>query len=218
MDNIALPRASSYAVAGAGLGGFEMFAGKIKVLVLSILVLLMLLSVQVTRAADITSGNFPACRHCPGGGGGGSGSLTQDEIEGMKYMREEEKLARDSYLTLYDQWHLAIFYKISNSEVMHMSKVKDLLDRYGLPDPAAGNPVGVFTNPILQQLYNDLMAQGSQSSMEALRVGVTIEEVDIADLQKYLALTNKADIINVYAMLMNGSYRHLDAFNYQLGQ
>ena len=101
---------------------------------------------------------------------------------------------------------------------MHMSRVKDLLDRYGLPDPAAGNAVGVFTNPVLQQLYDDLMLQGSQSSTEALRVGVAIEEVDIADLQKYLASTKKADITNVYTMLMNASYNHLSAFNSQLGQ
>jgi hypothetical protein len=99
-----------------------------------------------------------------------------------------------------------------------MSRVKDLLDRYGLADPAAGKPVGVFSNPILQQLYNELMVQGNQSSTQALRVGITIEEVDIADLQKHIASTNKADITNVYTMLMNGSYHHLDAFNYQLGQ
>lgn len=187
---------------------------------LILLALLMLLSVRVTEAASITSGSDLACRRCPGGGGGGGGSgqLTQAEIDGLKYMREEEKLARDSYWTLYDQWHLAIFYKISNSEVMHMSKVKDLLDRYGLVDPAAGNGVGEFTNPILQQLYNDLMIQGSQSQTEALRVGVTIEEVDIHDLQNYLASTNKSDIINVYTMLLNGSYNHLNAFTYQLGQ
>jgi hypothetical protein len=158
---------------------------------------------------------------CPGGGGGGGGGggqLTQAEIEGLTYMREEEKLARDSYWTLYDKWRLPIFANIANSEVMHMSKIKGLLDRYGLADPAAGQPVGVFTNPVLQQLYNDLMVQGNQSSTEALRVGVAIEEVDIRDLQHYLALTNKSDITNVYSALLNGSYCHLRAFNSQLGQ
>ena len=147
-----------------------------------------------------------------------SGTLTADEIAGLQFMREEEKLARDSYLTLYDRWHLPIFAKISNSEVMHMSRVKDLLDCYGLPDPAAGKPMGEFTNPVLQQLYDDLMAQGSQSPTEALKVGVMIEEVDIRDLQHYLGLTNKADIINVYTALMNASYHHLSAFNNQLAQ
>lgn len=177
---------------------------------LSLLALLTSSSIQTAQAA---------CRHCGGGGGGGGGGqLTQAEIDGLTYMREEEKLARDAYWTLYARWHLPIFTKIANSEVMHMSKVKDLLDRYGLADPAAGKPVGVFTNPVLQQLYDDLMVQGSQSSTEALKVGIAIEEVDIQDLQKYLALTDKTDIIGVYNTLLNGSYCHLRMFNSQLGQ
>jgi hypothetical protein len=203
-----------------------MFTRKITWLVLlalslSLLALWMPLSVQVTQAARLTAGMSSGCMRCPGGGGGGgggSGPLTQAEIEGLTYMREEEKLARDSYLTLYNKWHLPIFSNIANSEAMHMSKIKELLDRYGLPDPAAGKPVGVFTNPILQQLYNDLMVQGSQSATEALKVGVMIEEVDIRDLQKYLALTNKSDITKVYSMLVNGSNNHLSAFKSQLGQ
>lgn len=185
---------------------------------LSILALLSIFSVNVTQAAGSSNETTFNCMRCPGGGGGGGGQLTQAEIEGLLYMREEEKLARDAYLTLYAKWHLTIFSKIANSEVMHMSRIKELLDRYGLPDPAAGKAVGVFTNPVLQQLYDDLMIQGSQSSMEALRVGVMIEEVDIRDLQHYIGLTNKSDILNVYGSLLNGSYCHLRAFNGQLGQ
>lgn len=189
----------------------------ILILALSMLAFLMLPSVQAAPAADLSASAPFACRRCPGGSGGG-GQLTQAEIDSLKYMREEEKLARDAYLTLYAKWHLPVFSNIANSEVMHMSKVKDLLDRYGLPDPAAGRPVGVFTNPVLQQLYDDLMAQGSQSPTEALKVGVTIEEVDIDDLQAYLTQTNKTDIIQVYTNLLNASYNHLNAFNKQLGQ
>jgi hypothetical protein len=188
------------------------------------LVLLILLSVQGAGATEITSGGNDALLSCGcggggGGGGGGSGGiLTQAEIDGLNYMREEEKLARDAYLTLYAKWGLPIFSNIASSEVRHMSKVKDLLDRYGLPDPAAGNAIGEFTDPFLQQLYDDLMVQGSQSSIEALKVGVAIEEVDIADLQRYLETTNRTDITRVYTNLMNASYMHLSAFNSQLGQ
>lgn len=197
-----------------------MLTRKISLCALLTLVLLTMFSIQAALAAPLTSEISPACRNCPGGGGGGGGggTLTQAEIDGLLYMREEEKLARDSYLTLYDKWRLPIFSKIANSEVMHMSRVKDLLDRYGLPDPAAGKAIGEFTNPILQQLYDDLMLQGSQSSAEALKVGVTIEEVDIADLENYIAATNKTDIIQVYTNLRNASYNHLRAFTSQLGQ
>ena len=195
-----------------------MFAHRLVVRLASILLLLALSmpTIEAAQAAGPAIGVHPACMRC--GGGGSGGQLTQAEIDGLLYMREEEKLARDSYWTLYTQWHLSIFSKIANSEVMHMSKIKGLLDQYGLPDPAAGKAVGEFSNPVLQQLYDDLMVQGSQSSIEALKVGVAIEEVDIQDLKNYLAQTNKPDIINAYNALLNGSYCHLRAFNNQLGQ
>ena len=41
--------------------------------------------------------------------------------------------------------------------------VIQLLDTYGLEDPAAGTALGEFVNPNLQVPYNELTAQGSQS-------------------------------------------------------
>ena len=38
-----------------------------------------------------------------------SQSLTDEEIESLVFMHEEEKLARDVYLTLYDLWGFQIF-------------------------------------------------------------------------------------------------------------
>ena len=154
-------------------------------------------TVTVAQAANGPTETLFACRRCSGGGGGGggggsgggSGQLSQVEIDGLNYMREEEKLARDVYLTLYDVWHLLIFSNISGSESMHMARIKELLDRYNLPDPAAGNSIGEFTNPDLQYLYDDLVAKGQLSKTDALQVGVAVEEVDISDLQRFLALT-----------------------------
>jgi hypothetical protein len=141
-----------------------------------------------------------------------SGKLSVLEKEGLLYMREEEKLARDVYLTFYDIWKLNNFYNISNSEQHHMDAIKNLLDKYGLNDPAAGKGIGEFTNSHLQGLYNQLVEEGSSSAKAALIVGGKIEEIDILDLQKYKAGTNKSDIINVYDNLIHGSENHLRSF------
>jgi hypothetical protein len=138
--------------------------------------------------------------------------LTADEIAGLKFMREEEKLAHDVYVTFYQQYGLAIFNNIANSEATHMAAFKTLLDRYGIADPAAGQPIGVFTDPELQALYNQLIAQGRQSLSAALKVGGAIEEIDILDLKERLATTTRSDIRQVYTSLLNGSYNHLRAF------
>lgn len=137
--------------------------------------------------------------------------LTKEEIEGLLFMREEEKLAHDVYQALYNQWNLPIFLNISNSEQTHTDAVKTLIDRYGLQDPASSQ-IGVFTNSKLQDLYNQLVKEGSQSIAAALKVGATIEEIDILDLEKQIAQTEKQDIILVYENLMKGSRNHLRSF------
>jgi len=139
-------------------------------------------------------------------------SLSGLEIHWLTYMREEEKLARDVYLVLYDKYGLTIFDNISRSEQTHMDAIKTLLDRYGLPDPAADNEVGEFTDPDLQSLYNNLIVQGSTSEVEALKVGVIIEETDIDDLNAGIASTKRKDIKTVYSNLLQGSVNHLKAF------
>jgi len=143
-------------------------------------------------------------------------TLTDNEKAGLLHMREEEKLALYVYLKMYEKYQITAFSNIMTSEQRHMDAVKNLLDKYGLADPAKGNAVGVFENDALQALYNELISQGNVSVVEAFKVGVRIEELDIADLIEFRSETDKADIQNVYTNLLNGSYNHLDAFTYQL--
>ena len=143
--------------------------------------------------------------------------LSTSELEGIAFMREEEKLARDVYIQLADLWNMNIFSNISRSEDTHMEAVKTLIDLFGFEDPVQDNEVGVFTNPILQDLHDELMASGSMSLTDALLVGGAIEEIDILDLQKYLEQTTNSAVIEVYENLLRGSINHLNSFvsNYE---
>lgn len=145
-------------------------------------------------------------------------SLNDTEINSLIYMREEEKLARDVYLYLYDKWDLSLFNNIAASEQEHTDAMRSLLVQYGLQDPAATTPAGEFANPELQELYNQLIQQGSVSREDGLKVGVIIEEKDISDLDAAIANTSHSDIITVYSNLLQGSNNHLSAFNKQLGK
>jgi hypothetical protein len=139
-----------------------------------------------------------------------AGTITAEEADGLVWMREEEKLAHDVYVALYDMWGLRVFSNIAEAETTHTDAVKTLLDRYGLPDPAADNPAGVFTEPEIQALYDDLVAQGSESLVEALKVGALIEDLDIVDLQALQ--TDVTEVAMVYDNLERGSRNHLRAF------
>jgi hypothetical protein len=138
--------------------------------------------------------------------------LNSSEENGLLYMREEEKLARDVYLKMYELWNIPIFKNIANSESAHMEVILSQLIKSGLDDPAKDKANGEFSNPDLQALYDELVAQGSQSLEEALKVGAAIEEIDILDLEEHIAQTNDPDILMAYDNLLDGSANHLRSF------
>ncbi|MBN1480332.1 DUF2202 domain-containing protein [candidate division KSB1 bacterium] len=100
-------------------------------------------------------------------------------ISTLLMMREEEKLARDVYLELFDKWNLRIFSSIANSEQQHIDMVAFLLQKYDLADPL-------------------LIEQGMESLLAGLNVGVTIEYLDIYDLQEALFIIDHQDIRLAY--------------------
>ncbi len=133
------------------------------------------------------------------------------EQESLLYMREEEKLARDVYLTLDEYFDTNIFTNIAAAEQRHMDRIKRLLNKYGLIDPVVDDTIGVFTNPIFSEFY-DSKTNSDVAIKEAILTGILIEETDIMDLQKTIDITDNADIQNVYGNLLRGSRNHLRAF------
>ena len=145
------------------------------------------------------------------------GELNEAETDGILFMREEEKMARDVYLTMYEKYPLPIFRNIPKSENAHMSAIKVLIDKYDLTDPVGDNIVGVFTNENIQGLYDDLVANGSVNEIEALKAGALIEETDILDLDTHIAeIDENDDILTIYTNLRRGSTHHLKAFVWNL--
>ena len=157
-------------------------------------------------------------------------SLIQDD---MKFMREEEKLARDVYATLYD-FHLAkgltltVCDNIAYSEQRHMDAMKQLLDNYDMADSAVEGGQGtypescrdaecMFNNIGLGTLYAELVADGKVSGLGTLLAGGLIEEVDMIDLAEAIAnAEGYADIQGVYDNLLCGSRNHLRAFAHNI--
>jgi hypothetical protein len=141
--------------------------------------------------------------------------LGADEAAWILFMREEEKLAMDVYQALSQKWNLRIFSNIAAAEQRHYDAIGTLIIRHNLADTALPTP-GSFTNAELQMLYNDLLAKGQRSLVDALQAGVIIEERDIADLKEAISTTDKRDLLTIYGNLKNGSLNHLSAFNRRL--
>jgi hypothetical protein len=136
-------------------------------------------------------------------------TISDEEAKSLIHMREEEKLARDVYVALFNKYGLRIFENISSSEQTHTDAILQLIKKYSINDPVGTNAVGVFTDPAFQTLYNSLVASGSVSIIEAYKVGATIEDLDLYDLKVDLLKVDNQDIILVYQMLSKGSRNHM---------
>jgi hypothetical protein len=139
-------------------------------------------------------------------------SLTTAEADSLLFMREEEQLAHDVYAVSASLWAPPVFANITASEATHSAAVKTLIDRYQLVDPLAGLVNGTFKTPAFQTLYDTLVAASRISLVEALKVGVEIEELDIRDITAQKSDIDNADILMVYDNLLRGSRNHLRAY------
>jgi hypothetical protein len=139
--------------------------------------------------------------------------LAVAEAQSLAFMREEEQLAHDVYAQSARLWPTQpLFGNIADSEATHTAAVKSLLDRYALPDPLAGLPGGNFSTDEFQALYDDLVAVSGRSLIDALKVGLQIEELDIRDIETQKQGIDNDDILRVYDQLLRGSRNHLRAY------
>jgi len=167
-------------------------------------------------------------------------TLDLGETQHLIFMREEEKLARDVYLTLATLYPAATTFSSigTQSEQTHTDTVRDMLARYGIPDP---NPdandlpdsIGVFTGPDYGWYFTEkfiaLIDRGRANLLEALYVGAFIEELDMLDIvgcpkvivetsdliaegQCGLTYTDEKALKTMYTHLVDGSKSHLRAY------
>jgi len=154
----------------------------------------------------------------PGGGSGGDTvELTEEQKDTLYFIFQEEKVARDVYITLGKLYpNENTFANIQLSEQEHILSAQVLCERYGIDTSAVNlsleDPyVGLFDLHEMQKLYDDCVALGQSSLLEAVRVGILIEVTDIKDLEE-ASVDMPSDVVNVYANLKDGSLNHLAAF------
>lgn len=140
-------------------------------------------------------------------------TLTTAQKDSLLFIYQEEKVARDAYITLGKIYtKQSTFASIQLSEQTHIDKAQVLCETYKVDISNVDETnVGEYVVPVLQELYNTLIEDGSKSELDALKVGVFIEVTDIDDLEK-AAIGMPNDVVRTYDNLRSGSLNHLDAF------
>jgi hypothetical protein len=138
----------------------------------------------------------------------------------LAYMYDEERLAQEVYLAIYNKQPVQQLSKIaSKAEGRHIDAVKSLAQRYGVSTPYQQS--GRYQSPHIQSLYNELYSKGIRSKKDALEVGCMVEVIDVDDLNNYMNEAQKAnaqDVLETYTFLRKGSYNHYWAFDRGLQQ
>jgi hypothetical protein len=130
----------------------------------------------------------------------------------LKFIVEEEKMARDVYTVLAKNSAYPKFRNIANAEQFHLDQMSMVLADYGIWNPTLNRKPGVFFNKEIAALYKSHIAKGQLSALDAIQVGIIIEEKDIADLTAMSKLVTQEDIQFVVNYLLAGSRNHLAAF------
>ncbi|MHC3993304.1 DUF2202 domain-containing protein [Thiomicrolovo sp. ZZH C-3] len=148
----------------------------------------------------------------------------------LAFMWNEEKMAKELYLALHAPWPHKEFYNIAMmSESQHQAAIESLLQTYDINitdidgEEAHYSAVelqaydeGIFPEPAVQSLYDELYAKGVQSDRDALEAGCMVEVTDVNDLNTNIALAEAAeadDLVATFTSLRKGSYNHYWAFD-----
>ncbi len=149
-------------------------------------------------------------------------TITEELLETIEHVANEEKLAHDLYVTLYD-YHLndsnislSPLYDIATySEVEHVQTAEDIAAKYGV-EIDSDLEIGVFGLHEIQELYEELYANGVGSPIDAYKTGCMVEVTDVYDLNADIVVaedSNAEDIVIAYSSLRDGSYNHYWAFD-----
>ena len=139
--------------------------------------------------------------------------LSDAEKEGLLFTREEEKLARDVYVAMAAKWGDSRLHE-------HRRRRAAAHGRRRLPPRSlrAGRPGrrpgarSVSRTMRLAALYVSLVEKGNVSLVDALAVGATIEDLDLADVERLLEAADNADVDTLMQNLAKGSRNHLRLF------
>ncbi|MCP5533730.1 MAG: DUF2202 domain-containing protein [Akkermansiaceae bacterium] len=127
---------------------------------------------------------------------------------------EEEILAHDLYVALGKAYpDIMPFRNIPQSEARHREALGEVLRKEGVGLPKARGKKR-FVSPGLDAIYRKWLKEGRQSEQDACRVGVRLEEHDIADLRAAQKRHPKHKA--VLAELEAASNNHLRAFHRNL--
>lgn len=129
--------------------------------------------------------------------------LSPDEIQGLKFIAEQEKMVSTVYSAIASTLKMDELAKMANVRKRHMSLISVRLDKYDLENPLKELSNGEFKNPLLQKEYNEIMVSLPATKSDAVELVKTLENSLLTNLQFYVTGVHNVVLLHMYQQIID---------------
>ncbi|UPT78558.1 DUF2202 domain-containing protein [Sulfurovum sp. XGS-02] len=139
--------------------------------------------------------------------------LTEEQKDMLFFIYQEEKVARDVYITLGKMYkNENTFRSMQITEQRHLECAKELCDIYGVDTSSMDESViGAFESPLLKMLYDAYIEKGKSSLRDALEMAEFIGASD-TEMIEHASIGMPNDVVSVYEKLKKGNMNRPDTY------
>ncbi len=142
--------------------------------------------------------------------------LSNFERDGLVALLETQKMHRDVYAWMNDQFPSAVFAALAESDGEGMERLSQAVNKYGIYNPTSNRLPGEFEDVGLQNRYNEFIRLTVGDLPAMIENARVMEEEVICQLQEQqLCLCGNDDLRELYGNLIQESKTQLQALAYE---
>ena len=145
---------------------------------------------------------------------GNAKDLSNFEKQGLVSLLETQKMHRDVYTWINDQFPSAVFTSLAESDGKYMELLSVKLDKYGIQNPTLDKLPGEFESHEVQNQYNEFVRL-SFGDLKAMIENARVMEESMISLvrDQQLNLSGNDDLRQIYGDLIQESISQLNTLN-----
>lgn len=139
--------------------------------------------------------------------------LTEEQKDMLFFIYQEEKVARDVYITLGKIYNSEKTFRLMQiTEQRHLDCTRELCEFYGVDTSSVDeSDIGAFESPVLKMLYDAYTEKGKSSFRDALEITEFIGASDV-DMLEHASIGMPSDVVSVYEKLKKGHMNHPNTY------
>lgn len=140
-----------------------------------------------------------------------SENLSGQELEGLVFLAEKQKLHRDFYLTTFVNTENKLIEKLYISDRQSLDLISAMLEKYGEEKSILNLDVGTFRLYEIQMEYDVSIQSNEKGIDQILTTAIQLEKSMMNDIRMYMdQVDGNDDIVLMYNNLLTELYNQLE--------